>query len=211
MKNFNNITAHGVTYKAPAMPPANLFWVDPKGHENFWCSVQGDTSGTSSSPRTECRETGEDNSESFNWLPAAGVIHTMLGTVRTELAPSSGKVIVGQIHAHGAPNPFLMLTWWNGWLRVDARPTPDSEARNLIRVACPLRAAMKFMLQVTADRVHINLNGSKLSVFLAAEAWVEFPFYFKRGAYVIDHEGPAEEGGWVVYEQSSVIHEEVGL
>lgn len=207
MKNFNNMTAHGVTYKAPTMPPANLFWVDPKGHENFWCSVQGDTSGTSSSPRTECRETNADDSESFNWLPTPGTKHTLRGTVRTELAPSSGKVIVAQIHAHGAPNPFLMFSWWNGFIRVDARATPESEARNIIKLPHILGKAVKFILQVERDAVRINIGGVTQTINLAADAWVKYPFYFKRGAYVIDHDGPAEEGGWVVYESCEVTHE----
>lgn len=205
MKNFGNITAHGQVYLHPEKPPADLFWVDPKGHENFWCSVNGDTSGSSSSPRTEGRETLPDTAVSFNWL-VGDIDHAMTGTVRVELAPSSGKVIVGQIHAHGAPNPFLMVTWWNGVARIDLRTDPLGAASKFISVPCQLGESFTYALMIEPDHTIAVVLNSQVKTAEISWAWDQYPFYFKRGAYVIDHEGPDTEGGWVVYEDSNVVH-----
>lgn len=205
MYSFGNITAHGEVYLYPEKPPSNLVWTDPKGHTNYWCSVQGNTSGSSSSPRTESRQTLPNSSEPYNWT-VGGVPHVMIGTVRVELAPSSGKVIIGQIHAHKAPNPFLMVTWWNGVARVDLRTTPTGFATRVLSVPCSLGQAFTYSLGVDENGVlRVYLNGQSYTLTIDP-LWNEFPFYFKAGAYVIDNDGPETEGGWVVYEQFYVFN-----
>jgi hypothetical protein len=208
MISFGNITAHGVVYQFPEKPPQDLVWTDPKGHTNYWCSVVGDTSGSSSNPRTESRQTLPDSGEPYNWVAGDGY-HSMLGTVRVELAPSSGKVIVGQIHAHKASNPYLMVTWWNGVARIDVRATPTGSSVKVLSVPCPLGQAFEYGVQVTSVGVETFLQIFLNDTYLALpvdELWKEFPFYFKAGAYVIDNAGPETEGGWVVYEKFDVLN-----
>lgn len=205
MFTFGNITAHGQVYMYPDKPPANLVWTDPKGHTNYWCSVQGDTSGSSSSPRTESRQTLPDSGDPYNWKLGDGY-HTMYGEVRVELAPSSGKVIIGQIHAWKASNPFLMVTWWNGVARVDLRITPTSNPIKVLSVPCTLGQSFVYSLSVDISSVlRVYLDGSSYTINIDP-SWKEFPFYFKAGAYVIDNDGPETEGGWVVYEQFDVVN-----
>lgn len=204
---FGNVTAQGQTYLYPEKPPANLVWVDPKGHTNYWCSVQGDTSGSSSNPRTESRETLPNSGESFNWV-SDDAIHLMFGEVRVELAPSSGKVIVGQIHANKASNPFMMVTWWNGVARVDVRANPTGATSKVISFPCALGESFTYIVEVYKGQLNIALNGQVVQVPVDA-AWNEFPFYFKAGAYVIDNDGPETEGGWVVYEDFKVVHQTI--
>jgi len=204
MYSFGNVTAHGTVYLYPDVPPSDLVWTDPKGHTNYWCSVQGDTSGSSSSPRTESRQTLPESSEPYNWR-AGESLNAMFGTVRVELAPSSGKVIVGQIHASKAPNPFLMVTWWNGFARIDFRLTPTSSASKVLSVPCALGEAFEYGVVLGMDGVlHATINESYY-VLDVSPLWDEYPFYFKAGAYVIDNDGPETEGGWVVYEKFDVI------
>lgn len=207
MTNFGNITAHGEIYLHPEKPPANLVWTDPKGHENFWCSVNGGTSGTSSNPRTEGRETIPDTATAYNWS-VGEALHGMSGTVRVELAPSSGKVIVAQIHGSKAPDPFLMVTWWSGVARIDVRPNPDGPASKLLEAPCQLGRSFSYGLMIGLNGVlYAELNGVVKPVTISAD-WDKYPFYFKRGTYVIDHDGLDSEGGWVVYESGSVVHGE---
>ena len=203
---FENITAHGQVYLYPEKPPADLVWVDPKGHTNYWCSVAGDTSGSSSNPRTEGRETLPESGEPFNWV-SDNQVHLMAGMVRVELAPSSGKVIVGQIHAHKAPNPFVMVTWWNGVARVDVRATPTGSATKRVSIPCALGESFAYVVEVFEGALNISIGGSRFSMPVD-KAWNEYPFYFKAGAYVIDNDGPITEGGWVVYEDFEVYHGE---
>lgn len=202
---FGNITAHGQIYLHPEKPPANLVWVDPKGHTNYWCSVSGDLSGSSSNPRTESRQTYPNSNESYNWL-ADGTEHSMSGVVRVELAPSSGKVIVGQIHAHKAPNPFVMVTWWNGVARVDVRSTPTGNAVKVLSIPRTLGESFWYSLDVRPDGVlHITL-GSFVYSIPVDPAWNAYPFFFKSGAYCIDNVGPESEGAWVCYEEFNVFN-----
>jgi hypothetical protein len=130
----------------------------------------------------------------------------MSGTVRLELAPSSGKVIVGQIHAYKGPNPFLMVTWWNGFARVDVRNKPTDPTVRALSVPCKLGEAFQYSLVMGIDGVlQITLNGLQYALQVHTD-WDQYPFYFKAGAYVIDKEGPETEGGWVVYEDFEVSH-----
>ncbi len=201
MMSFGNITAHGITYLYPEKPPCNLVWTDPKGHTNYWCSVQGDQSGSSSSPRTESRETYPNSSESYNWT-ADGSTHIMSGTVRVELAPSSGKVIVGQIH--GTVAPFVMVTWWNGVARVDVRTSPLGNAVKVLSIPCGLGEAFRYSVEADSlGKLNVFLEGLSYSVAVSSE-WEQYPLYFKAGAYCIDNVGPVEEGSWVVYEEFNV-------
>lgn len=202
---FGNITAHGSTYLYPEKPSADLVWTDPKGHTNFWCSVQGNTSGSSSSPRTESRETLPNSGEPYNWQ-VGDAVHTMKGKVRLELVPSSGKVIVGQIHANKASNPFLMLTWWNGVARADIREFPGSQTTKVLSVPCKLGDSFEYSLEIDESRMlTIVINGMGFQTPVST-LWDAYPFYFKAGAYVIDNDGPVTEGGWVVYEDFDVSH-----
>ena len=203
---FGNITAHGQVYLYPEKPPANLVWTDPKGHTNYWCSVVGDTSGSSSNPRTESRETLPNSAESYNWV-SDDQVHLMAGRVRVELAPSSGKVIIGQIHAHKASNPFVMVTWWNGVARIDVRANPAGSSVKVLSVPCQLGESFVYIVEVFEGQLNIALNGLRTTITVDT-AWNEFPFYFKAGAYVIDNAGPETEGGWVVYEEFEAYHGE---
>lgn len=205
---FGNITAHGQVYLLPEKPPSNLVWTDPKGHTNYWCSVQGDTSGTSSSPRTEGRETWPNSGEPYNWLVGSGN-HSMSGVVRVELAPSSGKVIVAQVHGLKAPNPFLMVTWWNGVARVDLRTSPLGNAAKVLSVPCAIGQSFWYSVEIDESGVlHVLLNGAYYTVGVN-DAWKQYLMYFKAGAYCIDNVGPSEEGSWVVYEWFNVYSGEI--
>jgi len=205
MNNFGNITAHGTHYLYPERPPQDLFWTDQNGHTNYWCSVQGGTSGTSKSPRTESRQTFPDSAESFNWVRGSAK-HSMTGRVRVEAVPSKGKVIVGQIHGLNAPNPFLMVIWWNGVVRIYARDRPGSKTRTLLKKAIPLGQPFDYSVQVD-DSGELSVCLDTLSASAAvSETWDKFAFYFKAGSYVIDNEGLITEGGWVVYESFDVYN-----
>lgn len=206
MNYFGNITAHGTLYQFPDKPPADLVWTDPKGHENFWCSVTGGTSGSSSNPRTEGRETIPDTGMACFWS-VGDAVHSLSGKVRVELAPSSGKVIVAQVHGNKAPDPYLMVTWWNGVARIDVRPGPSGSAIKALEIPCALGEAFTYSLTIGLDRrLTVRLNGMQYN-HQVSTIWDAYPFYFKQGAYVIDHDGPADEGGWVVYESCLVAHD----
>lgn len=206
MKTFGNITANGKVYLYPAEAPADRLWIDQKGHTNYWCSVLDDTKGSSKYPRTEGRQTLPDSSASFNWMLGSAK-HSMAGRVRVEAAPSSGKVIIGQIHAVNSPNPFLMVTWWSGSVRIESRNVPLGSARTLIEKAVPLGQPFDYNVQVDEiGELGVSLDELR-STSPVSSSLKKLPFFLKAGAYVIDNKGAATEGGLVVYEAFDVFNE----
>jgi hypothetical protein len=210
--NFNNLSADGVTYlKGLTPPPCKLHWQDPDGHWHFWCPVDSATQGSSSSPRTEYRETGRTTNENFNWNPKDYLINRLEGTVVVRRVPSSQKVIFAQVHCQGGPGPFVKLLQLNQELRAEVRFHPEDSASPAV-LRCPISpvsgpARANYSIDVTSDgRLIIILNGQRFE-YPVDPAWASHPFYFKAGAYVIDNIGPSTEGGWVTYEHLVVIHQ----
>lgn len=72
----------------------------------------------------------------------------MVGRVRVNQAASSGKVIIGQIHAFNALNPFLMVIWWNGNVRIEIRDVPVGVTRTLLKKQIPLDQVFDYCIQV---------------------------------------------------------------
>ncbi|MNY80806.1 Alginate lyase [compost metagenome] len=69
---------------------------------------------------------------------------------------------------------------------------------------CAIGEAFDYSVVVdSAGYLKITLNGAVYTM-LVNPLWDAYPFYFKAGAYVIDHDGPESEGGWVVYEAFDV-------
>jgi hypothetical protein len=204
MQAFGNITADGKVYLYPAQPPGDLLWLDQNGHTNVWCSVQGGTIGMSKYSRTEGRQTLPGTAVSFNWLPGSAR-HSMAGRVRVEKAPSSGKVIIGQIHAVNALNPFLMVIWWNGYVRIEIRDVPLGVTRTLLNKQIPLGQVFEYCVQVDEGGQLTAMLDTLTASAPVNTRWSKYPFYFKAGAYVIDNKGDASEGGWVVYESLEVL------
>lgn len=207
--NFNNITAAGVSYDLPETPPCHLHWKDPNGHWNFWCPVTGAATGTSSSPRTELRETEADTSTSFNWSPAEFLSSRLEGVAVVKMSPSSEKVIFAQVHGKDAKGPFVKLLQKGKELTAEVRFRPgDSASPTVIRMPVGFgEARASYSIEVTGDmECQIILNGQRFECPVDPE-WAAHPFYFKAGAYVIDNEGPDTEGGWVIYENLAVFHE----
>jgi len=208
---FNRITAAGDDYEQGEIiaPPCNLHWQDPDGYWNFWCPVTSGTSGSSSSPRTELRETKRDTAELFNWRPADFKSSSLTGVAVIRRVPSSMKVIFAQVHAFGASAPFVKLLQMGNELRAEVRVhAEDSGSPAVIRQPITtLTPRATFRIQVTqGGTLVIWLNGQKFECPVHP-SWLPTPFYFKAGAYVIDNVGPDTEGGWIVYESLSVVHE----
>ena len=79
---------------------SEYFYKDPDGSLVFWCPVTGVTTSGSSYPRSELRETKPDGTL-YNWNVSDGTA-TLNATLAVNEVPSTGKVVVGQIHDNGA-------------------------------------------------------------------------------------------------------------
>ena len=206
---FNNITAEGVTYRKGINEavPENLLWIGNDGRKYFWCSVLGGTSGSSSSPRTEYRETMADDSSSHNWHPSANRYNAMIGTCSVNKVPGSGKVIFAQIHAHQAKAPFLKLLLSRGQIRAEVRAHPDDKGSPVV-LSFPYQLGedVEFAINVSSLSVlTVGMNETRYEVPVHPD-WLLYPFYFKAGSYVIDNAGTPDEGGLVAYSHLEVYH-----
>lgn len=73
----------------------------------FWAPVTGSKTVNAIYPRTELRETRADGSLR-NWLyPSAD--NYLNATLAVNKVPSSGKIVIGQIHASKSQQPLLKL------------------------------------------------------------------------------------------------------
>ena len=122
---------------------SQYFYTGTDGAMVFWCPVTGVTTSGSTYPRTELRETNSDGSK-YNWNVKDGTA-TLSATVAVNQVPSSGRVVIGQIHDTGAGGiknrPLIMLVYkynsgtGTGSLVAEVRPTPTSSGSTKHTVA----------------------------------------------------------------------------
>lgn len=199
----------------------------PDGSLVFWAPVTGTHTENAHYPRSELRETLRDGSR-LNWhYPEAE------NQLRAELAvnqvPSSGKVIVGQIHGSGEgdgdnANPLVKLQYrlkdgnqgeprQVGQIEALLRDKPGddkSQVQPLIRNV-PLNAHFTYQIHLSATgRLTLTASsaaaGERTWSTQVDPGWQAQGLYFKAGAYVQDNKGPADEGGKATFYQLTVEH-----
>ena len=79
------------------------------GRVLFWTPVNGTTTANASYPRSELRETLASGALR-NWT-YPGAQHTLNAQLSISQVPSTGKIVIGQIHAHGSSWPLLKLEY----------------------------------------------------------------------------------------------------
>lgn len=70
------------------------------------CPVDGDTTPSAKYPRCELREMIDPRDDNKNWRPGAGGPHELTASIEINLLPSTGKLIVAQLHAFEGPPPL---------------------------------------------------------------------------------------------------------
>ena len=179
----------------------------------FWSPVTGSKTENAIYPRTELRETFS-NGTLRNWYyPDAD--NTLRATLAVNKVPSSGKIVIGQIHAYDSQKPLIKLEYQfkektqTGNIVAKVRMRPDEDESRVIIVASnvPLEKSFTYV---------INLNKAGLLSVYAADsewnerigaAWAAKPLYFKAGAYVQDNSGDSKEGAKVTFAKLDIDHE----
>ncbi len=176
----------------------------------FWAPVTGSHSGTSDFPRSELRETGIDG-KARNWLYSSGV-NTLQGTLAVNQVPSTGKVVVAQIHAKDAPTPLVKLQYRyeKGVGNVDVtyryKPGDEKSPITYTLTNVPLGKTFSYVLQINkVGQVTVLINGTGYQTKLDPK-WAGYLFYFKGGCYTLDNVGYATEGGRVTYYKLAATH-----
>lgn len=137
----------------------------------FWTPVTGTRTENAVYPRSELRETYADG-RLRNWTyPDAD--NFLRATLTVNQVPSTGKVVIGQIHAYDSQKPLIKLEYQfkdktqTGNIVAKVRMRPDEDESRVIIVASnvPLEKSFTYV---------INLNkAGLLSVYAADSEWNE--------------------------------------
>ncbi len=176
----------------------------------FWAPVTGSHAGNSDFPRTELRETSIDG-KAKNWLYSSGT-NTLKGTLSVNQVPSTGRVVVAQIHAKNATAPLLKVVYryanGTGNIDLEYRVNPGDVkspvAYTLPNV--PLNKAFAYAIQMNKQGKLMVLINNIGSQFQLAPSWYGYALYFKAGVYTLDNVGSTTEGGKVTYTRLDVSH-----
>lgn len=178
----------------------------------FWAPVTGTRTENAKYPRTELRET-YSNGTLRNWL-YADADNSLHATLVVNQVPSSGKVVIGQIHAYGSTRPMVKVEYQysestqSGNIVAKVRMRPDDKEGRVINIAQDIKLDREF-----SYRIHLGRRGA-LSVSAAGyqwdtqigAAWGSKPLYFKAGVYVQDNTGYKSEGGKATFSRLDIDH-----
>ncbi|MGO4001243.1 polysaccharide lyase family 7 protein [Pseudomonas fluorescens] len=178
----------------------------------FWAPVTGTRTENAIYPRTELRET-YSNGTLRNWLyPEAD--NSLRATLAVNKVPSSGKVVIGQIHAYDSQKPLVKVEYQyksktaTGNIVAKVRTRPDDAEGRVITIATGVRLDQDFSYLIhlsPGGALGISAAGSQWDSKISA-TWRDKPLYFKAGVYVQDNAGPSSEGAQVTFRKLDIDH-----
>jgi len=178
----------------------------------FWSPVTGTKTENAIYPRSELRETYKDGTLR-NWVyPDAD--NQLRASLVVNQVPSSGKIVIGQIHAKDSSKPMVKLEYQysdssaTGNIVAKVRMRPDDSEGRVITVATGVKLNRSFSYRIHLDRtgdLGITAAGNSWYTTVGA-AWRDKPLYFKAGVYVQDNTGYTSEGGKVTFSVLDIDH-----
>ncbi|MHA6791457.1 polysaccharide lyase family 7 protein [Pseudomonas bijieensis] len=190
----------------------NQYFHADSGTVFFWAPVTGATTANAIYPRSELRET-YSNGTLRNWLYSAAD-NKLAATLVVSQVPSSGKVVIGQIHTKDSTSPLVKLEYQyktyssTGNIVAKVRMRPDDESGQVITIATGIKLNQSFSYLIhlsPAGVLTINGAGYQWSSPISS-TWSDKPLYFKAGVYVQDNTGYPTEGGTVTFSLLDIDH-----
>lgn len=177
----------------------------------FWAPVNGSTTKNAKYPRSELRETSADGKR-HNWTyPSAD--NFLRAALKISQVPSTGKLVIGQIHAHQSSAPLLKLEYQykeylaGGNIVAKVRLKPDAPIQ-VITIASHIELNQRFTYSIhltPGGTLSINLNNNNWNTRLDS-AWAAKSLYFKAGAYPQDNSGYETEAGAATFFKLDIEH-----
>lgn len=129
--------------------------------------------------------------------------NTLRATLSVSQVPSSGKIVIGQIHAYKSQKPLVKVEYQyktstsTGNIVAKVRMHPDDDTARVITIATGVKLNQEF-----SYLIHLSPGGA-LGISAAgyqwdtdiSTMWRDKPLYFKAGVYVQDNTGYTTEGG----------------
>lgn len=178
----------------------------------FWSPVTGSRTANAIYPRSELRET-YSNGTLKNWTyPEAD--NLLYATLAVNQVPSTGKIVIGQIHAYNSTKPLVKVeyqyktTTQSGNIVAKVRMHPDDTDSRVIIVAenVPLDREFSYLIHLSpGGALGVSAAGYQWDTQLSS-TWRDKPLYFKAGVYVQDNTGYTTEGGKVTFYKLDIDH-----
>ncbi|MGF6224609.1 polysaccharide lyase family 7 protein [Pseudomonas frederiksbergensis] len=179
----------------------------------FWAPVTGTRTENAIYPRTELRET-YSNGTLKNWYyPDAD--NFLRATLTISKVPSTGKIVIGQIHAYKSQKPMVKLEYQykdyseTGNIVAKVRMHPDDDTARVITIATGIKLDREFSYLIhlsPGGALGISAAGYQWDTDISA-MWRDKPLYFKAGVYVQDNTGYTSEGGEVTFSKLDIDHD----
>lgn len=184
------------------------FYTDTDGAMTMWCPANGGTTSGSGFPRSELREMIDPTTTTVNWT-AYGT-HVLDAQCKIRQVPSTGRVVIGQIHAYlGSAHELIVLKLINGSIEAQVRNGPESSSKTYLDMGpVALNQLITYQIKLVDGLLTLTLNGVTRTVdlFELDPAWGSQTFYFKAGSYCQDNSGPATEGSLVSFYYLRATH-----
>ncbi|MHC8333986.1 polysaccharide lyase family 7 protein [Pseudomonas sp. LB3P25] len=183
------------------------------GTLSFWVPVTGSKTANAIYPRSELRETYSDGTVR-NWQYSAAD-NILRASLTVNQVPSTGKIVIGQIHNKDSNNPMVKLEYQyktsasTGNIVAKVRMRPDDEEGQVITIATgvPLNQNFSYMIHLSPKgALGISAAGNNWRTTIDP-SWKTKPLYFKAGAYVQDNTGYPTEGGKVTFRMLEIHHD----
>ncbi|QLL13033.1 polysaccharide lyase family 7 protein [Pseudomonas chlororaphis] len=192
----------------------NQYFHSDTGTLFFWSPVTGSRTANAIYPRSELRETYA-NGTLKNWTyPEAD--NLLYATLAVNQVPSTGKIVIGQIHAYNSTRPLVKVeyqyktTTQSGNIVAKVRMHPDDAESRVIIVAenVPLDREFSYLIHLSpGGALGVSAAGYQWDTQLSS-SWRDKPLYFKAGVYVQDNTGYTTEGGKVTFYKLDIDHNE---
>jgi len=165
---------------------APFFYFDASAHAMvFNCPDNGAPTRGSHFPRSELRDTNE-------WTFSGQ--HTLSASLAVTQQPSSGNIIVGQIHGNGSGTEALKIRWSKGNVVVGIKASPGStEQRFTLVRGLALGDRIDYKIAQSDRTVTVTVNGTSKS-FTYDHSWDGGTVYFKAGNYLQDNSASGSAG-----------------
>lgn len=182
----------------------------------FWAPVDGTTTRNAKYPRSELRETYADG-KLRNWRYKEADNH-LRATLKVTQVPSTGKIVVGQIHNVEGDDPPIKLQYqYSGSTKTGSivaiyRLKPGIATSSVIvQRNVPLGGAFSYTITLTKGgtlAVYTKTPTTETAKWSARldPAWAAQTLYFKAGSYVQDNAGDNTEAGSVNFTKLLVEH-----
>lgn len=168
------------------------FYFSPEDKSiRFFCSSDGKTTQGSHYPRTELRQIDEWHFENQHRLQVKMAVLQQ---------PSTGKIIIGQIHGNSKGTEAVKIWWNNGSLQVGfKKEVDDKEQRITLLKNIPLGQVFNYSIQQNNSDIEVKIN-QQTTTFSLGNSWRPESVYFKAGNYLQDNKIPVTSGNVAIYE-----------